>query len=574
MDGAGTRKRSRSDSVVRRAIAISARERAAFPRRDYGYAHYKRGSETSRALFGPSYRAATAAQRATRKELGFVGQGGYWTQKLLGVAPGSKWDRVGDRVADLAASLPVVGRYVKPVLQHSANLHRDLVASGAGQYQTNDLINAGAAAAPQVPRFTGQRDGGVITISHREYIADVYAPAANGGVADAFGIQSYQINPGLEKTFPWLSQIAANYEEYTLHQCMFTFRSTVSDFAATSGQVGQVVMATQYNAASEPFTDKRTMMEYDAAMSCKTSESLLHGVECDPAKLSGPKGRFVRANPVEISQDVNQYDHAQFNVAVCDAPLVYAGQSMGELWVSYTIELRKPRFFTAKGLSISRDVFVQKTTSSPANIPLGVSGTISQLGVGQQNSIGCTIRLPASTLDTSLAADGALFQEIYNPAVASGVPIPGATMNTSSIVGIRLRFPDSYSGAVRIMLAVRMATAQAGSPTGFYLYKKGQIRPINDVMAQTDQFNLTCGFHVAENSGNPPGLMQWFDVEVGVASGGVANEIAFVYDTGGIPAFVTANTLLDIMEYNTSMNARQDGSNDSLITVNNVGTLV
>lgn len=524
-------------------------------------------------MFGATYKDANEAQRSSRKQLGFVGKGGYFMQKLFKARPGGWLDRAGDAVADLASMAPGVGQFVKPALALGADIHRSF--SGAGQYTggTNDLINSGHAAAPSVPRFAGQRDGAVVTLSHREYISDVYAPASIGGLPDAFGIASYQINPGLEKTFPWLSQIAANYEEYTLKQCIFTFRSTVSDFAATSGQVGQVVMATQYNAASEPFTDKRTMMEYDAAMSCKTSETLLHGVECDPAKLSGPKGRFVRANPVEISQDVNQYDHAQFNIAVADAPLVYAGQSMGELWVSYTIELRKPRFFTAKGLAISRDVFLQKAFNGPANIPLGLSTALASLGVGQQNSIGCTLKLPSSSLDTTLSADGALFAELYNPANA-GVPIPGATLNVNTTVGIRLRFPDHYSGAVRIMLNCRILVAGAGTTSGFYIYRKGQIRPVNDVLGQTDQFNQVCGNHVQNQVTNAAGFIQWLDVEVSCASGGVANELAFAYDTSGIPAMVTQSCVLDIVEYNTSMNARQDGSNDSLVAINNVGTPV
>lgn len=577
MDGGGSRKRSRGagtvDAAVRRAIAINSRERSTYPRRDYGYAHFKRGSELSRGMFGPSFKDANEAQRASRKQLGFVGKGGYFMQKLFKAKPGSWLDRAGDAVADVASFVPGVGAYVKPALALGADIHRSL--TGAGQYTTatNDLINSGSAAAPSVPRFAGQRDGGVITISHREYISDVYAPALENGAPDAFGVSTFQINPGLEKTFPWLSQLAANYEEYTLKQCIFTFRSTVSDFAAVSGQVGQIVMATQYNAASDPFTDKRTMMEYDAAMSCKTSETLLHGVECDPAKLSGPKGRFVRSNPVEVSQDINQYDHAQFNIAVADAPAVYAGQSMGELWVSYTIELRKPRFFTAKGLAISRDVFVQKTISTTVNCPLGFSTSLAALGVGQQNSIGCTLRLPLNTNDTSLAVDGALFSEIYNP-VQAGVPTAGAIMPTSTIVGVRIRFPDHYSGAVRILLNSRMQTAQAGANTGFYVYKKGQVRPIRDMLTQADSYNATPGYHVCALTGGASGLIQWLDVELGVASGGVSNEICFAYDLTGVPAFIMANALLDIMEYNTSMNAKQDGTNDSIVALNNVGSPV
>lgn len=562
MDGGGGRKRARSggatDAAIKRAIAINARERRDFPRAAFGYAHYKRGSPTSRELFGASFKTASPAQQERRRELGFVGQGGYWAQKLFGVAPGSKWDRVADRVADLAASIPTVGRYVKPALEHSANFHREITASGAGEYLTNAIIDGGARAAPVVPKFAGG-SGGIVTISHREYIGDVVAPPLVGGVPDNFGSVSYQINPGLEKTFPWLSQIAVNYEEYTLHQCIFTFRSTVADFAAASGQVGQVVMATQYNAASEPFSDKRTMMEYDAAMSCKTSESLLHGVECDPAKLSGPKGRFVRANPVELSQDINQYDHGQLNVAVCDTPATYAGQTMGELWVTYTIELRKPRFYSGKGFSISRDVFVCK---SPGNMALGFGTALSGLGLGQQNSIGCVAKLPTSAVDYSLADTS--FKRIYNKTTGTA---DYTAMGASTLVSIRLKFPDSYSAAVRLLL-MQLITNAAGDNAGYDVYARGNIRPIFDSMGTNDQYTAT-----GQCCNNTVAMLETVDMYVDQAGNGIANELALVFVGNGVGP-VTLNSELDLSEYNISMSAKQDGSNDALVTVNNLGAAI
>ena len=261
------------------------------------------------------------------------------------------------------------------------------VMSGQGEYIANSLVRGG----DPIPSFTPAKDGASVVISHREYIGDVFAPPTRG----AFQNTAYSVNPGLERTFPWLSQVAQNYDEYTIHQLMFSFRSTVADFASGTGQVGQVIMATIYNASADPFSDKSAMMQYDSSMSTKTSESMMHGVECDPRKLSGPLGRFVRSNPVLVGQDINQYDHGLFNIAVTEAPLGYENQAMGELWVSYTVELRKPKFFTNRGLGISRDVFAVVLPSGAApvagvnqNTPFGIVGQNNLILSGQQNNIG------------------------------------------------------------------------------------------------------------------------------------------------------------------------------------------
>lgn len=575
MDGVRAKRRRAgdvggADPRVRRAIAINARERSSYPYKTHGRAFYKRGSDVSRELFGKSFKEADAAQRSHRKALGYVGQGGYWTQKLFGVKPGSIVDRIGDAVADVASYIPGVGQYVKPALEGSANIHRSLTASGAGEYTTNSIVDGGAAAAAEVPRFARSGDGSV-SITHREYIADVLAPGLVGGVPVTFDVEAYQINPGLEKSFPWLSQIAANYEEYTLHQCMFTFRSTVADFAAASGQVGQVIMATQYNAASQPFGDKRTMMEYEAAMSCKTSVSMIHGVECDPAKLSGPKGRFVRVGPPGDNQDLNQYDHAQLNVAVSDTPATYAGQSMGELWVSYTIELRKPRFWVAKGNSISRDVFISKANQNQAQ-PFGLDGAAPVYGAGQQNSIGCTLQLPTSTGSSQeLTVPGVTYRKVNY----TGSGSIGTVMASSGIVqAFKVQFPDWYQGPLRLSLS--QALTGTNAIASYDMFASGRVRALKDWLTTTDAVNesngFSCGAAVPAGSTTNGLFYMTYDLFVEAASGGVRNEIIFVLVTA--LGNITGNTQLEINELNYLLSQKQDGSNDQMLIVTPLGSYI
>ena len=51
------------------------------------------------------------------------------------------------------------------------------------------------------------------------------------------------INLGKAESFPWLSQIAANYEEYEIKLLVFCYKSKVSDKSTSSdGHVGSVIM--------------------------------------------------------------------------------------------------------------------------------------------------------------------------------------------------------------------------------------------------------------------------------------------------------------------------------------------
>jgi len=270
--------------------------------------------------------------------------------------------------------------------------------TGQGDYipEANGLIQSSKSTMDVVPLFTKDTDLGV-QISKREYVAEIFGPPAPGGVTAPFVLQSYAINPGLERTFPWLSQIAANYDEYTMDQLIFTFKSTTTESGnQQNGQVGTVIMATNYNAAAPAFTEKFTMMQYDKANSTRLTESLQHGVECDPSKLSGSHGEYVRVNPVISNQDLKSYDHGLFQIAVANCTSNLQNQSLGELWVSYSVTLRKPKFFTGKGLAISKDIFISYPSGSERAAAVMGTGQLR----GQQNNIG--ILCANSTVNNSV----------------------------------------------------------------------------------------------------------------------------------------------------------------------------
>ena len=115
-----------------------------------------------------------------------------------------------------------------------------------------------------VPSFGNMSQATIVR--HREYIKDITGPS----VGAAFTLYSFPINPGNPKTFPWLSQIAANYDQYALLGCVFEFKSTASDFfsGGTIG-TGTIVLATDYDAADAPYSSK---LEMENSQFCITTK--------------------------------------------------------------------------------------------------------------------------------------------------------------------------------------------------------------------------------------------------------------------------------------------------------------
>ena len=369
-----------------------------------------RGTPASVAQFGPTRQQATPAQLEARKAWHYRGNGLYTGN---GFYEGFGRD-VGGLVGGSLGSLVGAGNELAAAGRWVGKTAADLTGWGAGNYAlTNNTINGGGGDG--IPSF-GSDGPSTITVTHKEYVCDIFGPE----MAGTFQNQTFSLNPALQQTFPWLSQIAANFDEYTFGQLMFTYRSTVTDFVATNGQIGSVIMATQYNAEDTPFQNKQDAMEYDGAISGKCSQDIIAGVECDPHKNSGSYGKYTRAGPVPQSEDIKTYDLGTLNVAISNTPANFANQAMGELWVSYTVQLRKPKFFVTRGLTLPTDIWVGSCQ------PL-TPGRIDQMtfGVGQQNRIG-------TQLVTSWQSNGVNYP---------------ATDNTLYLV-----FPASFSGDIDVRL--------------------------------------------------------------------------------------------------------------------------
>lgn len=219
----------------------------------------------------------------------------------------------------------------------------------------------------QTPKFSTTHATNIVC--HREYLGDITGTAG-------FNNTLYPLNPGMEQTFPWLSGIAANYQQYKFHGLIFEFRPLITDFV-TNGAPGVVILSTNYNADSPKFTTKQQMENTEFAVSIKPTREVIHGVECamDETPLSQ---LYIRTGAPPTGTDLRTLDLGTFQFATQANPV----QNLGELWVSYCVELFKPTLpgdFTGGAID---SIHVQR--SGPiAGSSLGTATTIQSGNLNQ-----------------------------------------------------------------------------------------------------------------------------------------------------------------------------------------------
>lgn len=206
--------------------------------------------------------------------------------------------------------------------------------TGFGDYKVegNSLMTGGI----DPPTVVNSVNNGGVIIRHREYLQDIDA-------STPFSLLTLPINPGQISTFPWLSSIAAHFEQYKFRGLLFEFKSLSSDSVlstATSSALGSIVMATQYNALSPPFPNKFVMENYEFANSSKPSISFIHPVECKRTDTTIVE-LYTRTGAPQVNSDLRLYDLGNFSIAAVG--MQATSGVAGELWCTYEVEFLKPK---------------------------------------------------------------------------------------------------------------------------------------------------------------------------------------------------------------------------------------
>jgi len=212
--------------------------------------------------------------------------------------------------------------------------------SKKSQAQSSQFIAAPAAmgrqsrASGNSPSLSMSQIGdGRIRVRHREFLADLA-----GSVA--FATTLIPLNPGLSSTYPWLANIAQNYESYLQNGLSVEFQTSKPTSAA-----GSVALAIDFDANDSAPLSKQQLMTYHGAVRTPVwSECTLRADPVDLKKFG--QQRFVRSGTVV--GDIKTYDIGNLIVATVG---MADNSVVGELYLCYDVELDTPQSEPSGGVS-------------------------------------------------------------------------------------------------------------------------------------------------------------------------------------------------------------------------------
>lgn len=261
---------------------------------------------------------------------------------------------------------------------------------GEGDYKEDELhlddskiAGNSLMSGTQVPAIKNK--GQAFIFRHREYVGDVQ-PSVN------YTNNSFLLNPGNFKTFPWLAPLAAAFEEYQIIGMIAEYKPLVS--AVSQNAIGAVVFATEYNVTKPNFTSKIAMENYEYATSCAPHHAMMHAIECSPSETTMTH-RNVLTGAVPTNQDPRLYQWGNLQLAT-------QGQAnttgvIGEFWLTYEIACFKPLFSIGQGLSLLTDKY-------SGQAPNAVNNGSNLIGGGNSLATLNGFRVPGSLLGTTFTS--------------------------------------------------------------------------------------------------------------------------------------------------------------------------
>lgn len=285
---------------------------------------------------GRRYHYATRRPRRYNGRRRYRGRGGYFAD-LLGAGAGA----LGKALNPFTSFAGVnTSNWGAPATKWGEDIERGLFKRymGSGAYGDNSTdVAPNTRIEQEVPQFVSPMqcgEEGCILVVNREYLGDVNS-------STGFSInQTIVLNPGIPESFPWLSAIAQNFTQYRFKSLIFTFKST-SGALSTTQALGEIIGACQYDVYAAAFTNKTQMLNEIFSSSKVPSMDAIFPIECDPKQTMNTGLMYVRGGAVPSGQDKRFYDMGTFYLA--SNGMNVANITMGELWVSYVVELIKPQ---------------------------------------------------------------------------------------------------------------------------------------------------------------------------------------------------------------------------------------
>jgi hypothetical protein len=193
----------------------------------------------------------------------------------------------------------------------------------------------GTYVAGQKARIKSTKTG--MRVIHREYFSDVNLPTANFNIAI-----DQPINPGNRVLFPWLSNIAKQYECYRFRSLIFIYEP-----GSSSTNDGFVMAAIDFDAQDSPPATKIQMMSYDGHRAVVPWSAL--AMSCAPYNLRKyPQYYVTDNNTAPPDTDPKTYFVGNLFVATQNDSDPFNG---GNMFVQYDVEFLTPQLNAFSGTS-------------------------------------------------------------------------------------------------------------------------------------------------------------------------------------------------------------------------------
>lgn len=289
-----------------------------------------------------------------------------------------------------------------------------------------------ASAYSQKVRVTGPiiREGkGTTRIRNSELIVPSILNNPN------FTVQAtIELNPGLSASFPWLSTVANNYEQYRFNTLSFCYISS-----ASTNTTGDIYIIPEYDADDPPPTTETQASTFQGTVSDRVWNNLSMVMDNSAMMSPGPR-KFVRQG--NVAGDIKTYDSGLLYAATVSGANT---QAVGKLYVEYDVEFFVPQTGTFVPMSSQSSWFTitagaQVLAAGPNLIAFDTIGA-DPLRIGIPTGVPLQFKLPVGVyvyyLTVTFQDGNPLDSEVdysilpYSSGTPMAPPVSQASLNPS-----------------------------------------------------------------------------------------------------------------------------------------------
>lgn len=331
---------------------------------------------------------------------------------------------------------------------------------GAGDYtvSSNSVVSQ-LKASNGIPMM--HTNDQTVTIRHKEFLCEVLSNTT-------FSVlKSFTLNPGNRTTFPWLAPIANCYQQYRIKGLVFHYIPTSGTFSGgANAALGSVMLQTTYRSSDTPPSSKVELLNEFWACESVPSETFAHPIECAPGE-NPFNTQYVRGVDIPIPAGDSPLLYDLGTTHLCVSGQQASGVTLGDLWVTYEVELKKP--IMASNVTPGDGFYANAVNTTPTfadpfgNMVLNNVGNM-MLTFGS----GRSINLPASSFGTFT------FLVRYKPSATFTNPTTAGAPVVTNCTLINLsfnsdRWEDNVSGGgvdAAITYAIRVRKTQRETTAG------------------------------------------------------------------------------------------------------------